>query len=795
MDPFFWILALLAALLVCTIGYLGYQHVSGGQGSDSLNLRLLVIKIAKKKDELGNNRNEQVDVQKEIAPSEQIFAALASLKKPVVFEVSVHRTTEDIFFYVAVPRSHTDFVARQIQGFFPDSQVIETDDYTIFEPHGATAGAYFTQKHNYVVPIRTYKEAAVDTFAPILSNFSKLAEVSEGVSLQLMFQPAHKSARSKIMHAIRYMKRGEKFSKVMKDRFITGKDVLKLLKSGSSSSKESKEEVYKVTDDDAIKALQEKLAKPLFAVNVRVLASAPSAERADAILSSVTSSFSQLTSPVRNDLIVVRPKNLKRFVYQYSFREFDGAQTMILNSEEMASIFHLPTASTDIPRIKWLSSREAPPPENLPAEGIVIGESVYRDEHKKVRMTEEDRRRHLYIIGQTGTGKTLMMKHMVAQDIASGRGFCLMDPNTDFFNDMLALVPKERIDDVIIFDPSDVARPLGLNMLEYDFNNPEQKSFVVSEIQSIFDRLFDAQSMGPMFQQYMRNALLLLMEDAPTEPCTLMEVPRIFTDDQYRKRKLARIKNPTVIDFWEREATKTSGEHSLANMAVWITSKFGNFLSNDFMRPIIGQTKSAFNFRQIMDEGKMLFVNLPKGKIGDLNANLLGMILVGKLTMAAFSRIDIVDQNERRDFYLYMDEFQNFTTDTIATILSEARKYRLDLIIAHQFIAQLPEKIRDAVFGNVGSMAVCRVGVPDTELLGKQFDPIFTAKDLISIENKFTHMKMLIDGQPSRPFTMRLLPPPPGNPMVREKLKELSRLVYGKELAEVEADILARLRL
>jgi len=788
------IIITLSAGAVAIIAIFAYNRFRIGR-LNSLNLKLLLVKISKRKDELGTNRNEQTDFTKEVVLSEQIFSALSSIKQPVVLEAAVHRVGEGIFFYVSVPENQVNFAARQIQGLFPDSQVEETNDYNIFEPNGATAAAYFTQKHLYVAPIRTYKEAEVDTFAPILSNFSKLAEESEGIAMQIIFQPAHKRARKRLENAIRELKQGEKLSRIMKGQFITTKEIYKALKPGSNEKSERRQESYKVTDDEGIKALQQKVAKQLFAVNVRIIASAPDKERAEAILDSAISSFAQFASPFRNELVPVRPKNLKRFIYEYSFREYNGSETMILSNEELASIFHFPTSSTDIPRLQWLTSREAPPPENLPEQGIIIGESVYRDQRKPIRLTDEDRRRHLYIIGQTGTGKTLMMKNMVAQDIKNGKGFCIIDPNTDFFNDMLALVPKERIDDVIVFDPSDVKRPLGLNMLEYDLDNPEQKSFIVAEIQSIFDRLFDAQSMGPMFQQYMRNSLLLLMEDAANEPCTLVEVPRVFTDESFRKRKLARAKNPTVIDFWEREATKTSGEHSLANMTVWITSKFGNFLSNDFVRPIIGQPKSAFNFRKVMDEGKMLFINLPKGKIGELNANLLGMIIVGKLMMAAFGRVDIINQNDRRDFYLYMDEFQNFTTDSIATILSEARKYRLDLIIAHQFIAQLPEEIRDAVFGNVGSMAVCRVGVPDTELLGKQFDPIFTPKDLISIENLRAHTKLLVNGQPKRPFTMNLIPPPPGNEQVREKLKELSRLVYGKDLEDVETDILARLRL
>jgi len=311
-------------------------------------------------------------------------------------------------------------------------------------------------------------------------------------------------------------------------------------------------------------------------------------------------------------------------------------------------------------------------------------------------------------------------------------------------------------------------------------------------MQSIFNKLFTAETMGPMFEQYMRNALLLLMEDIHT-PSTLMDVPRVFTDAAYRKDKLARITNPTVIDFWEKEAVKAGGEASLANMTPYITSKFNNFISNDYVRPIIGQARSSFNFRKVMDEGKILLINLSKGRIGDINSGLLGMIIVGKLLMAALSRVD-VPQEQRRDFNLYIDEFQNFTTDSISTILSEARKYRLNLVIAHQFIAQLTENIKDAVFGNVGSMIVFRVGADDADYLVKQFEPVFSKNDLINIDNFNAYAKLLINGATSKPFNIRTIAPPVSNEQLKASLKEYSRQRYGGNREEVEREILSRLR-
>ena len=762
----------------------------------SLNMTLMSIRVPRATEE-----QQRDGLVKQINLTEQLFSALASIKEPFVFEVSVPHISEQINFYLSVPKQSSDFVMRQIQGLFPAAKVEELPDYNIFGHGSAASSAYLTLGRSYILPIRTYKEAEVDTFSPIISTFSKLREIGEGASLQIVARPAEDSAKSLVVYAIEKIKKGESLKKALKLGQVSliefGKDFIDEVKKIIYPETKEAKEKEKIVDDEAVKALQSKISKKLFKVNVRIVTSAQSSDSAEDILLSIAGAFSQFSAPVRNELKMVKidKRNFKRSLLDFAFRSFNPRQEMVLNTEELASIFHLPTYSTDVPRITWLKVKEAPPPENLPKEGVILGRSIYRGDIRPVRMTDDDRRRHLYIIGQTGTGKSRAMLNMAIQDMQQGNGCCLIDPHGELIDDMLARVPKERINDVIYFDPGDVKRPLGMNMLEFDTDKPEQKTFIVNEIQSIFNRLFDKASMGPMFEQYMRNTLILLMEDSANEPATLMEVPRVFADDAFRNKKLSRISNPTVVDFWEKEAAKATGDWSLANMGVYISTKFGNFTTNDYMRPIIGQTKSAFNFRKIMDEGKILLVNLSKGRIGELNSSLLGMVITGKILMAALSRVDTPDKEKLKDFYLYIDEFQNYTTDSISVILSEARKYKLCLTLAHQFIEQLEDEIRDSVFGNVGSMLCFRVGAKDTEFLLKSFGPEFSDRDLMGLESRNCAAKLLIGGQPSRPFNMITEETLTGNTELRDKMKELSRLTYGRDLAEIEQDIFARLRL
>jgi hypothetical protein len=453
---------------------------------------------------------------------------------------------------------------------------------------------------------------------------------------------------------------------------------------------------------------------------------------------------------------------------------------------------HFPAGISKMSQLKEARAGIAPAPMNTPTNGVTLGVNDYRGSKKEIHFSKEDRARHFYVIGQTGTGKTTLLKNMIVQDIANGDGVCMIDPHGTDIEDILANIPRERIDDVIYFDPSNMARPMGLNMLEYDTRFPEQKTFVVNEMLAIFNKLFDMKTAGgPQFELYFRNSALLVLEH-PESGSTLLEIGRVLQDKVFRDMKLSHCNNPIITQFWYA-AEKTTGDQGLANYVPYITSKFDVFISNDIMRPIVAQEHSAFNFRQVMDEKKILLVNLAKGKLGDINSSLLGLILVGKILMAALSRVDMVGGTEKpNDFYLYIDEFQNVTTDSISTILSEARKYRLSLNIAHQFIAQLQEGIRDSVFGNVGSMAVFRVGSEDAEFLQKQFDPIFSASDIIKLENRNAYMKMLIDGSPAKPFNIATLPPSPGNREIVSLIKELSHLKYGRDRAEVEAEIMAK---
>ncbi len=786
MSILYIILFIIISTLLGYGGYFVYKKSNSKRLFKSLELELFSVELPQSTKKEGEPKN----LKEEINMSEQLFSALSSLEAPFALEASVSHIGEDINFYIGVHKDYAQTIVKQIQSIWPGGQIKPAEDYNIFNPSGISSSAYVTQKDSYALPIRTYQELESDTFSQIVGGLSKLDEIGEGAAIQILVTPAPKSARVAIGSRIKRLKEGESLKEVL-NAMPSLSNIAKTL---STTNKDKDIPKMKIVDEQAVKALDMKAGKPLFGVNARIVGSGPTQMHAEAIVNGIVTGFSQFSAPFRNNFKVVRPRNLDKFNYQFVFREFDESQMLIVNSEELASFFHLPTTSTNIPRIKWLKSKEANPPSNLPESGVFIGETSYRGEKKPVYISEADRRRHVYVVGQTGTGKSTLIYNMAVNDIRDGKGVCVIDPNGDLIEILIQAIPKERVDDLIIFDPGDLSRPLGLNMLEYDITKPEQKSFISDELMLIFDRLFDMKTVGgPMFLRYASNALMLLMDD-PDEGGTLADVPRIFTDHEFRNKLVNKCKNPLVQDFWVKEASKVKGEYSLENTAPYFTSKFNSFIANDYVRPIIAQPKSAFNFRQVMDEGKILLVNLSKGKIGELNASLLGMIIVGKLQLAAFGRADIVDQNARKDFYLYIDEFQNFTTDSISTILSEARKYRLNLIIAHQFIAQLTDKIRNAVFGNVGSVIALRVGIQDAETLVKQFEPVFNQNDLINIDNLNAYVRLLINGETSRPFNIKVPLMYINNLEYGAKLKEINALKYGRPRAEVEARVYERLR-
>jgi hypothetical protein len=778
----------------------------------SLNSTLDVIKVSKPKkpDSYQDSEKKTQGEKEEISIMEQLFATLANIQTErnflwrflygppqITLEMAVPSDGEQISFYVSMPRKLKELVEKQIHSFYSGAHIERVDDYTIFRPNGYTAGSWLKLKKNSAFPIKTYQRLESDPLHNLANAFSKLEDPEEGACLQVVFRKSTDgSVKSKGENISREMQQGKRLDKASGGGLLAEmvKDVGKsFFKKDENSPKDDAPVNLTPEENDIIKQIENKVNKSRFDVNIRLLASAKSRERAEVILAQMENAFSQFEDSNLNHFVTVRDKskNAHKLARNYIFRYFIPAKSITLDTEELASVFHFPISTTETPKLNWLRAKAAPPPVSIPKEGLLLGYSDFRGTKTDIRLSREDRRRHLYIIGQTGTGKSGFIEELAKQDASNKEGMCIIDPHGDLIDNVLNCIPKERAEDVIYFDPSDTERPFGFNMLEYDKDHPEQRTFVVNEIINIFDKLYDlSQTGGPMFEQYMRNALLLVM-DSPETGSTLMEVPRVFRDAEFRKEKLKLCKDDTVVDFWQKEAEKAGGDAALENIAPYINSKLTGFISNDMMRPIISQQESTIDFRKAMDEGKILLVSLSKGKIGEINSHLLGMIIVGKLLMAAFSRTEIPEE-QRKDFYLYIDEFQNFTTDSISAILSEARKYRLSLTIAHQFIGQLSEDISKAVFGNVGSMCAFRVGSEDAEFLQKQFAPVFDADDLINVNNFQCFTKLLINNESTDPFNMKTYPPQEGNDEIKNALKEYSRYKYGRDRNIVEAEIKER---
>lgn len=811
---FFGTVSLLSGFFIIVRSFLRFRF----EINRSLNMDLEMIKISKidkKKEEL-SKPDEWKD---EIGSMEQFLASLASMRgsfswwqrllyhpPQVVFEMANPSTSEEILFYMAVPKKFRESIEKQVHSFFPNASVEKISDYTIFSPGSFTGVSTLQLKNVYALPLRTYKSLEVDPLNEISNSLSKLDTVEEGAVLQMVLVPAGVGWRhlgKKIAHK---MQQGKQLKHAHQSlaREIGGelaKGVLGAIfshKKKDSFVDDSKKVIQLTPEEqELVKSIDAKSSMAAFRVNTRLVASAATQDRADEILAHMENAFSQFENHGVNHFQIKHRKKgrlMKGIVYDYIFRNFDDDDAMILSTEEIASIFHLPISTTETPKIKWLKAGVAAPPVNIPHEGILLGYNDYRGSKVDIRITDSDRRRHMYVIGQTGVGKSVFLQEMAKKDAINGKGFCFIDPHGDAIEDILMSIPKERAEDVIVFDPSDVDRPFGLNLLEYDPKHPEQKTFVINEMIGIFDQLYDLKATGgPMFEQYMRNAMLLIMEH-PESGSTLMEISKVLADADFRRMKLSHCTNPIVIDFWTKEAEKAGGEAALANMVPYITSKLTTFTSNDMMRPIIAQQKSTINFRQLMDEGKILLVNLSKGRLGEINARLLGMVVVGKILMAALSRVD-TPEDERRDFYVYLDEFQNVTTNSIAQILSEARKYRLILTLAHQFIGQLKEGISKAVFGNVGSLVAFRVGPEDAEFLEKQFTPVFTARDLVNVDNRNCFVRLLMNNELTKPFNMKTYAPTSGDVELGHHLKDLSRLRYGRDAQIVSREILGRSRL
>ena len=794
MENYIFIIIGFAAILAMTIFLIFFFKKKSRRAvlNQSLNMSLFLVKIPPKTPEEIQQAGKQ---EKEwISLMEGFYSSLTGLRKKGIFGITpwisleIAKVGREIRFYIGAPKRFEEFIEKQIYSIHPDAEIQKTEDFNIFSPKENVVGGYFKLQKPFFLPIKTYLSLETDSLSSITNALTKL-KPQEEAAIQIILRNTSKNWQIRDKKIIDEMSQGKNFNQALS---ATG------LLSIFSSSKTREEKlqageripVQPRTEEEVVKALEEKIQKDNFETNIRIIVSVKGQERSEEVFSQIGGSFEQFSTPKLNGFWItkVKGRKLRKLLYNYSFRIFNPEKRNILSIEELASIFHFPTPFLKTPGVKILRAKSAAPPTDLPKEGLLLGYNQYREEKTDVRIKRDDRQRHLYVIGQTGTGKSAFLTNLIEQDIKNGEGIGVLDPHGDLIEDILGRIPKERIDDIVLFDPSNLKRSIGLNMLEYDSRFPEQKTFIVNELINIFDKLYDLkQTGGPMFEQYTRNALLLLMDD-PAEKFTLMEVPKIMADKEFRHRLLAKCKNIIVKEFWEKEAEKAGGEASLQNMVPYITSKFNTFIANDYMRPIIGQAKNTFNFREIMDEGKIFLVNLSKGRLGDINSSLLGLIITGKLAMAAFSRVDM-PQEERKDFHLYMDEFQNFATDSISTILSEARKYRLCLAISHQFLGQLLEPIRNAVFGNVGTIMSFRVGAEDADFLQKQFEPVFSAQDLINIDNFNLYLKLMADGQISKPFNIKTYSPTPPDKERAGKIKEYCSLKYGRDRNIVEREI------
>ncbi len=717
------------------------------------------------------------DNEIKIDAAEQMFAGLYSLKKTgwlawaqpedmISFEIVALK--EHIAFYVSCSREIRDLVEKQIHGAYPQADIHEHDEVNIFSEKGRVAFASIGSEKGSYMPIKTYKDLPTDGLSLITSAMGKMSE-GEGAILQILLEPVGR----------RWQNKGRSYI---------------------ASQKKREADPDKATyshDPKEMEAIGNKVEKPGFRVSIRVVVSSPQEHMADSHLNNIVGAFAQFTSAhngFKRHFTFIKHLFMIDFIYKYMPLFHKG--TSILNTEELASIFHLPNKTVETHHIQWLNAKHAPASDLIPHEGLYLGHSVYRGDKRKIFMSMNDRRRHMYIIGKTGTGKSEFLKEMILQDIEAGHGVCAIDPHGEFVEDILQLMPPERAEDVIYFNPSDLDRPMGMNMMEAD--TEEQQHFVVSSIIGLMYKLYDPHRtgiIGPRFEHAIRNAMLTIMSKKGT---TFIELVRVLTDTKFVEEMLPYVKDPVVKRYWTDQIAQTSDFHK-SEVLDYIVSKFGRFVTNKTMRNIIGQPQSAFNFRKAMDEKKIILCNLSKGILGEEDAKFLGLILVPKVLTAAMSRQD-VPMNDRHDFFLYVDEFQNYATEDFAVILAEARKYRLNLIVANQYIGQIDEEIKNAVFGNVGTMVSFRIGVQDANFIQHEFSPMFNETDLANIEKFHVYIKTIVNNEPVPAFSMSLMKDMEAqearmNPRLAEMIKQLSRLKYGKDRESVEAEMSTRAKL
>lgn len=802
------ITTLVVATVVSVFVFTQYQKTLREAKNYERGLKMIpmYIHIPPSGEDLEANGRDERDVIEEVLSQAQVMyniissTATKGLKsriygqKHLSFEIIAHEGL--IHYYAIVPAVITDIVRQSIEAAYPTARLEEVEERNIFSQAGkmsGTIGGEFTLKKSYVYPIATYQESKRDAAGALLNALSTVTR-DDGVAVQVMFRPASESWTKNSVDAA---------NKIKKDKGDKGSGIGGIFKPMNlmealwkpPETKEIKPEDKQLTslEQSLVEAIEEKTRYPGFEMLIRVVVSSNTAARSQALLKNILAAFALFDSTTNNGFKFSVSKDIEELVTAYIFRFFpQTVKQNILNSVELATIFHLPDKD-DIPtsQVKRQMTKQVDGPTEVMDEGFLIGYNEFRGTKKQIRLKTDDRRKHTYFIGKTGTGKSSLLENLAFQDMMDGKGFAFIDPHGDSAEKLLGVVPKERVEDVIYFNPGDMENPVGLNLFE--FETQDQRDFLIQEAIAMLYKLYDPGHtgiIGPRYEHWFRNAALTIMSDP--KGSTFIDVPQVFNDQAFTDEKLKYVTDRTVIDFWTKEMAQTS-DTTKSEILGWFVSKFGAFLSNEMMRNVIGQTKSGFNLRDIMDNKKILLVNLSKGRTGELNSALLGMIFIMKFQVAAMGRVDVPEE-ERVDFALYVDEFQNFATDSFATILSEARKYRLNLILANQFMTQLTDNIRESIIGNIGTIISGRLGITDAEILQKAFMPTFDAEDLTKLPNFQTITSVMINGVPSSAFSMNLIPPMvKPNPQLQNALKKLSAAKYGRPRAQVEKDIFTRL--
>lgn len=812
MATFFLLMAIFFGLLLIAspVLFIQIRHIFREQKNFERGLKMVPLLIhlpPSSEDTIVGTRDVRDVVDENVSKAEILYGIIASTlqknfkgrfygQRHMSFEII--GTRGFIQLYIAVPISLVEVVKQAVFSAYPAARLEEVAEHNVFSPVAkisGTVGGEFTLKEHFAYPIATYQDIKRDPMQSILNALSAL-DKTDGVGIQMLFRPAQ-SGWNKAAHEIASRKRkGQSTkSKPREEAFWWIRQLFTALWKPPEhpSNNGSGGPTLSALDQSIVDSIDAKTRHPGFEVLIRVVSSSENLNRADATLKNVIATFALFDAQGKNGFKYTAAKDIERFVTAYIMRFFPPENNRsILNSIEMATLFHFPDQD-NIPtsQLERQASKQVDGPRNISDDGLLLGYNLFRGEKKAIRLTNEDRRRHVYVVGQTGTGKSNFLENLALQDMINGDGFAFVDPHGDTAERLLSLVPRERTEDVIYFSPADMEFPMGLNLFE--FHSEDQKDFLIQEAINMLYKLYDPTHqgiIGPRYEHWFRNAALTLMSDPAG--ATFIDIPKVFTDNRYAKQKLAFVKDQTVLDFWNKEMASTSDYHK-SEVLGWFVSKFGAFLSNQMMRNIIGQTSSSFDLREIMDKKKILLVNLSKGRSGELNSKLLGMIFVMKFQAAAMSRASI-PEDQRTDFCLYVDEFQNFSTDSFATIMSEARKYRLNLIVANQFTTQLTDEIRDAVFGNMGTIVAFRVGQNDVAALSKYFQPSFDEDDLLRVPNFNTITRTLVGGVPTQPFSMAALPPLGNpNPELAVALKQLSIAKFGRSKSKVEAEIFSRL--